>query len=118
MKTTAVQQSTPPEVEGGKRAAEPSNSARRNFLVFAANMGWQLAVMVLVPVIGGAELDKHNGGKHLWVFVGLGVAFLASVAIMWRTVQMANRLPVPKLSAAEKRKIRKSYEDEDAEDDD
>jgi len=114
MKTTAVQNSTPPGVRGGKRAQQHSDVARRNFLVSAANMGWQLAVVVLLPVIGGAELDKHLGGKHLWVFIGLGVAFVASTMVMWQAVQLANRLPVPKLTAAQKRQIQKSYEEEDA----
>lgn len=115
MKTTAVHRSTPPPARGGVKAREPSDGARRNFLVYAANMGWQLAVTVLVPVIGGAELDKHSGGRHLWVFVGLGLAVIASVLVMWRTVQQTNRLPVPKLTAEQKRAIRKSYEEEDNE---
>lgn len=92
---------------------ERSETARRNFLVAAANMSWQLLIVVLVPVIGGAELDKKSGNGHLWLFVGLAVAFVASAAVMWRMVQLANRLPVPKLTAAEKRKIQKSFEEED-----
>ena len=91
----------------------PSDSSRRNFLVYAANMGWQLAVTVLVPVIGGAELDKHSGGKNFWVFVGLGLALVASTLVMWRAVRQANRLPVPKLTAEQKRAIQKSYEEDD-----
>lgn len=113
MKMTAVHRSTPPKVRGGRENSERSDSARRNFLVFAVNMGWQLAIVVLLPVIGGAQLDKHFGDGHLWLFVGLGVAFVAATAVMWRTVQLANRLPVPKLTAAEKRKIQKSFEEED-----
>lgn len=86
---------------------------RRNFLVQAANMSWQLAIVVIVPIAGGATLDKHLQSGHLWTFVGLGLAAVLSTAIMWRTVQMANRLPVPKLSAAQKRAVQKSYEEED-----
>lgn len=114
MKTSAVHHSTPTNARGGKEDSGRYTSARRNFVVFAANMGWQLAVVVLLPVIGGAQLDKHLGdGGHLWLFVGLGVALVASTAVVWRTVQLANRLPVPKLTAAEKRKIQKSFEEED-----
>jgi hypothetical protein len=115
MKTTAVDQSTTPNARGGKKAAEPDTGVRRNFFVYAANLGWQLAVAVLAPVIGGAELDKHSGGRHLWVFVGLGLAVVASTLVMWRMVRRANRLPVPKLTAEQKRAIRKSYEEEDDE---
>jgi hypothetical protein len=86
---------------------------RRNFLVSAANMSWQLAIVVIVPIAGGATLDKHLNSGHLWLFVGLALAAVLATAIMWRTVQMANRLPVPKLTAAQKRAIQKSYEEED-----
>lgn len=92
----------------------PKNTVtRQQFLVAAANMGWQLAIAVLLPVIGGAELDKHTGGRHLWVFVGLGVAFVLSTAVMWRAIRLANRLPVPKLTEAEKRAIQKQYEEDE-----
>jgi len=39
---------------------------------------------------------------------------VASTMVMWQAVQLANRLPVPKLTAAQKRQIQKSYEEEDA----
>lgn len=90
---------------------------RRNFLVYVANMSWQLAITVIIPIAGGAELDSRLHAGNLWVFVGLAVALVASTAVMWRTVRMANRLPVPKLSAAQKRAIRKRYEEDDEEDD-
>lgn len=108
---------TPTSAQGGNTplSKDPRKNAvgRRQFLVAAANMGWQLAVAVLLPVIGGAELDKHLGGGHLWVFVGLGLAFVLSVAVMWRAIQLANRLPVPTLSEAERRAIQKQYEEDD-----
>lgn len=115
MKTTAVHHSTPPNARGGKRTPQSSAAARRNFLVYAANMSWQLALVVIVPIAVGAWLDKKYDVGNLWVFVGLAVALVASTAVVWRIVQLANRLPVPKLTAAQKRKIQKSYEDEDDE---
>lgn len=78
----------------------------------ALNMSWQLAAVVLIPVIAGVQLDKIFDTSFL-LFVGLGVALLGSIAVMWRTMQVANKLPVPKLSAAEKRAVQKSYEEDD-----
>ena len=89
---------------------------RRNFLVYAANMSWQLAVVVVVPIALGAWLDKKFAVGNLWVFVGLGFALVASTAVVWRMVALANRLPVPKLTAAQKRQIQKSYEEDDEDD--
>lgn len=79
----------------------------------AAHMTWQLAIVVLVPIIAGVKLDKANGTNNLWTFVGLGVAVVGSALVMWRAVRAANRLPVPKLSDEQKRAIQKQYEEDD-----
>lgn len=86
---------------------------RRDFFVAAANMSWQLAIVVLLPVIGGAELDKALGNSYIFTIIGLILALGLSTVIMWRAMQTANRLPVPKLTAAQKRAIKKSYEEDD-----
>jgi hypothetical protein len=96
------------DLELGKTTA-----ARQQFLVAALNMSWQLAVVVLVPIIGGVELDKAFDTSSVWLFVGLAVAVAGSGIVMWRAMQAANRLPVPKLTADQKRAIQKSYEEED-----
>ena len=100
-------------LETDSSIASSGSAARQQFLVLAATMSWQLAVVVLVPIIAGVELDKHTNSASTYLFVGLAVAVVGSVLIMWRTMQAANALPVPKLSAAQKRAIKKSYEDED-----
>jgi uncharacterized membrane protein len=83
--------------------------------VFVTNMSWQLAVVVLVPVIGGVQLDKVLDTSSVFTFIGLGLALLGSAVVIWRTLQAANRLPVPKLSDAQRRAIQKQYEEEDNE---
>jgi hypothetical protein len=90
-----------------------SNALRNQFTVMALNMSWQLAIVVLIPIIGGVELDKAIHAGSVCLFIGLTIAVLGSIAVMWRTVQIANQLPVPKLTEAQKREIRKSYEDEE-----
>jgi uncharacterized membrane protein len=77
------------------------------------NMSWQLALVVLVPVIGGVELDKATGNSYVFTVIGLVLALVLSAVVMWRAMQAANRLPVPKLTAAQKRAVRKSYEEDD-----
>ena len=78
-------------------------------------MSWQLAIVVLVPVIGGVELGKKLGSPTAWTLAGLAVALVGTVLVMWRAMQAANKLPVPKLTEAQKRAIQKSYEEEDEE---
>jgi len=81
----------------------------------ALNMSWQLALVVLVPIILGVKLGKVAGADTAGTFIGLGIAVIGSIAVMWRTLQTANSLPVPKLTATQRRAIRKQYEEEDNE---
>jgi F0F1-type ATP synthase assembly protein I len=108
MKTTAAQ-STPPSVR-----SEQSAKGRSTFVSLAVDMTWKLAIAVMVPIIGGVYIDKAANTDHVFTFIGLALAALGSIGVMWQTVQTANSLPVPKLSAAEKRQIQKEYEEDDA----
>jgi F0F1-type ATP synthase assembly protein I len=92
---------------------DPTDVSRQLFFSSAMNMSWQLALVVLVPVIGGVQLDKAFGTKYICTFIGLGLALLGSGVVMWRTMQAAKSLPVPKLTEAQKREIQKSYEEDD-----
>jgi hypothetical protein len=48
------------------------------------------------------------------LFVGLALALVGSIIVMWRTMQKANHLPVPKLTEAQRRQVQKQYEEDDA----
>ena len=90
-----------------------SRTVQQQFITLALTMAWQLALVVLVPVIIGTQLDMLYDTGRLYTFVGLGVALVGSVFVLWQTVRSANRVPVPKLTSSQKRAIKKSYEDED-----
>ena len=79
----------------------------------ALDMSWRLAIAVLLPVLIGVELDKKLNTSYTFTFIGLALALIGSSLVMWRALRVANSLPVPKLSAAQKRAIKKSYEEED-----
>ena len=111
-KVATTHKSAPQSLRGDSKKSA-SAKQRSVFLVAVTNMSWQLAIVVMVPIIGGVKLDKVFGTSNIWTFVGLGVAFLASAVVMWRTVQLANKQPVPKLTAAQKREIKKQYEEDD-----
>ncbi len=116
MKQAAAQTTTNPHsVLSTKRAANNAQTIdpKQTFVFAALNMSWQLAVVVLVPIILGAQLDKALGTSYAGVFFGLLVAFAGSAFVVKRAVQEANRMPVPKLTAAQKRAVRKAYEEED-----
>ena len=108
MKTTAVNQSKSPVAKRDRVATD-----RATFFVAFLNMSWQLAIAVLVPIIGGVMLDKKLGTPHVFLFVGLALALLGTVLVLWRTMQEANKLPVPKLTDAQRREIQRQYEEDD-----
>lgn len=110
MEKTAPQV-TPPSIVVKKK----SKSDKGIFLGAVLDMSWQLAVAVLVPVIGGAQLDKKLGTSHVFLFMGLALAIALSILVMWHSLQAANKLPTPNLTPAQKRAIKKAYEDEDKE---
>ena len=93
---------------------EARSTVQRRFVQLALNMGWQLAVVVLVPVIIGAQIDNAlNTTSHIFVYIGLALALLGTILVLWRSMQKANSLPVPKLSDEQKQAIKKAYEEED-----
>jgi F0F1-type ATP synthase assembly protein I len=117
MSKTAAQ-SARPQYEGDTQNSAPIDSSRQKsqFVQLALQMGWQLAVVVLVPVIGGVQLDKAFNTAPVLLLLGFGVAVVGSILVMWRTMQSANRLPVPKLTAAQRQAVKKSYDEDDRDD--
>lgn len=90
------------------------STARQNFLIAFGNMSWQLAIVVLVPILAGVKLDQHFKTGSTLTIVGLVLAMIGMGLVMWRTLQVANRIPVPKLTAKQKRDIQKQYAKDDA----
>lgn len=61
---------------------------QRDFLLAAMNMSWQLAIVVLVPVIGGFELDKKLDTLPALTVVGFFIAMAGMAYICWRQLQL------------------------------
>jgi len=70
---------------------QPSVSAanpRRDFYLAATNMSWQLAIVVLLPIVGGFKLDEHWHSLPLWTFVGFALAMVGMGVVLWRQLQL------------------------------
>jgi F0F1-type ATP synthase assembly protein I len=77
----------PAEIEG------ISNRARSNraiFVIAALDMSWRLAIAVLVPIIGGFELDKHLGTTPALTILGFLLAMAGLFFILKRSLAMAD----------------------------
>jgi len=93
-KTTAPAKKAPspakrPETktEGGSKAKSPSAT----FIAAALDMSWRLAVVVLLPLIGGVELDKKLNTSPWFTIVGFLLAMAGAGLVMWQTLQQVDR---------------------------
>lgn len=66
------------------------------FMVALLDMSWRLAITVLVPIIGGFELDEHLGTAPVLTIIGFLLAMVGVFVIMKRTVANADERFKPK----------------------
>lgn len=85
----------PTSDEGAKTEAELRQiaAARQQFFVVIMNMSWQLAVVFLLPVVGGYYLDQHFNSSPLWTVVGFVIAVPASVLVVLRQARLVTPKP-------------------------
>lgn len=60
------------------------------FVGMAIDMSWRLAVVVLVPIVGGFEIDSHVGTTPLLTVIGFLLAIGGIFVVMRQTVRAAN----------------------------
>lgn len=63
---------------------------RQLFISSALSMSWQMAVVVLVPVISGVKLDQHFKTGSLLTIVGLIVAVVGMFIVVYKAFKTAN----------------------------
>ncbi|HSX24195.1 MAG TPA: AtpZ/AtpI family protein [Candidatus Saccharimonadales bacterium] len=66
-------------------------AARKQFMSAAMNMGWQLAFMILVPVVVGVKLDDHFRTAPSYTLGALVLAIGGAVWIVGSTIKQVNR---------------------------
>ena len=81
-----------------------SGSASSVFITMALDMTWRLAAAILIPIIGGFELDQHFDMSPTWTIIGFVVAMAGMAFVLWQTLQAANQIEVPKVAAKSKAK--------------
>ncbi|HEX5447942.1 MAG TPA: hypothetical protein VFW90_01950 [Candidatus Saccharimonadales bacterium] len=74
--------------EGGSKKSRSNGSI---FILAFLDMSWRLAIVVLVPIIGGFELDKHLGTTPALVILGFLIAMLGVFVTLKRTLVDADR---------------------------
>jgi len=90
MKTNAVQST--PRIKGENKPGTDSRGPGAAFVAIALNMSWQLAIVLLVPVLGGHLLDTHYKTSPVWMIVGMVVALAGCIIVVRQTIQALNEL--------------------------
>lgn len=74
-------------------------SPGKDFTVAALNMSWQLAIVVLVPILGGFYLDGFLGSLPALTAVGFFVAMAGMAWVIWRQLQLFQPPKITKTKA-------------------
>ncbi|HMH31253.1 MAG TPA: hypothetical protein VK534_02135 [Methylomirabilota bacterium] len=75
---------------------EKTTSPSSVFISQALDMSWRLAIVVLVPIIGGFELDKALDMSPLLTIVGFLIAMTGFGLILWQMMQEVSHIPITK----------------------
>lgn len=75
---------------------EKTTSQTSIFVSLALDMTWRLAIVVLVPIIGGFELDQALDMTPVLTITGFLLAMVGVGLVMWQTMQTANQIETPK----------------------
>jgi F0F1-type ATP synthase assembly protein I len=62
-------------------------AAKSKFFSATLEMGWQLALIVLIPLIAGIKLDQHFASSPSYTLAGFMLAIAGGAAVVWRTVK-------------------------------
>jgi F0F1-type ATP synthase assembly protein I len=90
MKKTKTLLQTPSPLTGFTNSTDEvrqENSSLAQFFGAALTMSWQLAMVVLIPVLGGFELDKKLHTQPFLTIVGFLLAFGAVGYVVKRQLQ-------------------------------
>lgn len=60
-------------------------------LGLSLNMAWQLAAVVLLPIVGGYFLDQNFGSRPWFTVVGFALAMAGMLIVVSRTLEALNR---------------------------
>lgn len=72
----------------------PSGEAQMLGLDFAMELGYTIAVPVVILAIGGAYLDKHFHTSPLFLLLGVLLAFtISAIAVTKKVRSILNRMP-------------------------
>lgn len=75
---------------------EKTTSQTSVFISMALSMTWRLAIVVLVPIVGGYYLDQWLNMTPVFTITGFFLAMAGIGLVFWQIMQSANQIEIPK----------------------
>jgi|GEM_PF-446195 len=66
-------------------------AAKQQFLSSTFNMGWRLAITVVIPIVAGVKIDDHFRTAPSFTLLGLMIAVVAGSTAVWTTIKQVNK---------------------------
>jgi hypothetical protein len=90
MSISSAPKSTP---KPNKGEVKPSINIDPRSVFFSAviDMSWQLAIVVLIPIVGGYELDNHFKIMNLGIILGFVLAIAGVIVVLRRMLAELNQ---------------------------
>jgi hypothetical protein len=79
-------------------------NAKSQFLSATANMGFRLAVTVVIPIVAGVKLDERFNSAPSWTLTGMFIAAAAGSAAVWTTIKQVNQQQAEEENSKPKRR--------------
>jgi len=84
---TPLKTPSPADSLGPRKVGKSPNAI---FITMALDMSWRLAIAILVPIIGGAELDRHLKTSPVLLIAGFILAMGGMGLVLWQTLKKAS----------------------------
>jgi F0F1-type ATP synthase assembly protein I len=95
MKQTKAPKKTPSprELEQNKGVDTDSNPTSV-FISMVLDMTWRLALVVILPIVLGSYLDTHFKKSYTFMLLGLLVALIGAIGVIYQSYKGANKFSV------------------------
>lgn len=65
-------------------------AAKSKFFSATLNMGWRLALTVLIPLVAGIKIDRHFKTSPSYTLAGFMLAIAGGAIVVWSSVKEVN----------------------------
>ncbi|HEY4964646.1 MAG TPA: hypothetical protein VIH90_08210 [Candidatus Saccharimonadales bacterium] len=64
------------------------------FISMVLDMTWRLALVVIIPIVLGSYLDTHFKKNYTFVLLGLLLALVGAVSVIYQSYKGANKFSI------------------------